>query len=77
MRSLGYRQSVALLRGELDLPAAIAEVQKGHRNYAKRQLTWFRRSSEMHWLAGFGFEPAIESAAIAMVERFLSGEELA
>jgi tRNA dimethylallyltransferase len=36
--------------------AAIAAAQLGHRNYAKRQLTWFRREPEVHWIAGFGDE---------------------
>jgi tRNA dimethylallyltransferase len=40
--SIGYRQALAHLRGEMDLPSAIAEARQAHRNYAKRQLTWFR-----------------------------------
>jgi tRNA dimethylallyltransferase len=40
--SLGYRQALAVVRGELDLAAAIADTQKATRNYAKRQMTWFR-----------------------------------
>jgi tRNA dimethylallyltransferase len=40
--SLGYRQALACIRGEMDLPAAIAAAQQGTRNYAKRQMTWFR-----------------------------------
>jgi tRNA dimethylallyltransferase len=41
--SLGYRQTLAYLRGETDLAGAIAETQQFTRNYAKRQMTWFRR----------------------------------
>jgi tRNA dimethylallyltransferase len=52
--SLGYRQAIAVLDGTLTLPAAIEVAQQGHRNYAKRQLTWFRREPEVHWIAGFG-----------------------
>jgi tRNA dimethylallyltransferase len=54
MRSLGYRQAAAHLGGELSLAEAVAGAQQGHRNYAKRQLTWFRRDPEMQWLLGFG-----------------------
>jgi tRNA dimethylallyltransferase len=54
MRSLGYRQAAAYLSGELSLAEAVARAQQGHRNYAKRQLTWFRRDAEMQWLSGFG-----------------------
>jgi tRNA dimethylallyltransferase len=43
--SLGYRQALAVLRGEMDLPTAIADTQQATRNYAKRQLTWFRHET--------------------------------
>jgi tRNA dimethylallyltransferase len=42
---------------------AIEAAQRGHRNYAKRQLTWFRREPEVEWLAGFGNEAEIQQAA--------------
>jgi tRNA dimethylallyltransferase len=45
--SLGYRQALAHLRGEMDLASAIAETQQFTRNYAKRQMTWFRREPGM------------------------------
>jgi tRNA dimethylallyltransferase len=54
--SLGYRQALAVLRAELSEEAAIAAAQQGHRNYAKRQLTWFRREPDVHWIAAFGDE---------------------
>jgi tRNA dimethylallyltransferase len=52
--SLGYRQARSMLIGGLSEKAAIAEAQQGHRNYAKRQLTWFRREPEVNWVEGFG-----------------------
>jgi len=58
MRSLGYRQAAEHLRGECSLAEAVSRVQQGHRNYAKRQLTWFRRDTEMQWLETFGAEAA-------------------
>ncbi|MFP5237798.1 MAG: tRNA (adenosine(37)-N6)-dimethylallyltransferase MiaA [Acidobacteriota bacterium] len=54
--SLGYRQALAVMDGELDLPQAVAAAQQGHRKYAKRQLTWFRREPEVRWVEGFGDE---------------------
>ncbi|HEV2323200.1 MAG TPA: tRNA (adenosine(37)-N6)-dimethylallyltransferase MiaA [Terracidiphilus sp.] len=54
--SLGYRQACAVLSGELSEEAAIAAAQQGHRNYAKRQMTWFRREPDVHWIEGFGDE---------------------
>jgi tRNA dimethylallyltransferase len=69
MRSLGYRQAAEHLRGECELVEAIARAQQGHRNYAKRQLTWFRREPEIRWLNLFGSEAA--APATDIVKRFL------
>ncbi len=65
--SLGYRQARACLAGDCNEAEAIRAAQQGHRNYAKRQLTWFRREPEVHWLPGFGDEAAIQQSAIALV----------
>lgn len=65
--SLGYRQARAALRGEVPREQAIAMAQQGHRNYAKRQQTWFRREPEVHWLKGFGDDDAIQVEAMALV----------
>ena len=67
--SLGYKQAVQFLRGELSREAALAAAQQAHRNYAKRQITWFRREPQVHWLAGFGDDPAIQAEAIAAIEQ--------
>ena len=69
--SLGYAQALGVLRGEQALPEAIAAAQQGHRHYAKRQLTWFRRDPEMHWLAGFGDEPAIQAESLRLAREHL------
>jgi tRNA dimethylallyltransferase len=61
--ALGYRQARQFLSGELTEAQAIEAAQRGHRNYAKRQLTWFRREPEVRWLAGFGDDPTIQQAA--------------
>jgi tRNA dimethylallyltransferase len=67
LSSLGYAQAMAVVRGDLTLPAAIAAAQQGHRNYAKRQLTWFRRDPQIHWLPGFGDDPELHAEALATV----------
>jgi len=66
--SLGYRQAAAVLSGTLTLAAAIEAAQQGHRNYAKRQVTWFRREPSVYWLESFGDQPETVRAAIALVE---------
>ncbi|MGC2111655.1 MAG: tRNA (adenosine(37)-N6)-dimethylallyltransferase MiaA [Candidatus Korobacteraceae bacterium] len=65
--SLGYRQATQLLRGELTREEAIAAAQQRHRNYAKRQMTWFRREPDVYWLEGFGDEPMIATRAAELV----------
>jgi tRNA dimethylallyltransferase len=69
--SLGYKQAVQLLRGELTREQAIQSAQHAHRNYAKRQMTWFRREPDVTWLQGFGDDPAIQYAAIRHVQTSL------
>jgi tRNA dimethylallyltransferase len=68
LASLGYKQALQCLRGEVDREAALAAAQQAHRNYAKRQITWFRQEPDVHWLAGFGDDPAIRAEGIAAVE---------
>lgn len=66
--SLGYKQAVQLVRGELDREQAIAAAQQGHRNYAKRQMTWFRREPHVLWIKGFGFETEAQREVISAIE---------
>jgi tRNA dimethylallyltransferase len=75
LTSLGYAEAAAVLRGELPEPAAIARAQQGHRNYGKRQTTWFRRESELHpthFLRGPGDSPAILEQAQSLVAAHLA-----
>jgi tRNA dimethylallyltransferase len=69
--SLGYRQAVQLIRGEIDEASALQAAQQAHRNYAKRQMTWFRREPEVRWLTGFGDERTIQQSAVELVEKSL------
>jgi tRNA dimethylallyltransferase len=71
IHSLGYEQVLQHLRGELTLPQAVAAAQQGHRNYAKRQLTWFRREPDVTWLEGFGDDRGIGEQASNLVDRSL------
>ena len=66
--ALGYRQALRVLAGSMTGPEAVTAAQQGHRNYAKRQLTWFRREPEVHWIDGFGDEPGTQSAAVQLVQ---------
>jgi tRNA dimethylallyltransferase len=67
--SLGYRQAAQYLAGALTLEQAIAAASQGHRNYAKRQLTWFRREPGVLWLNGFGGDLSIQIEAESLVSK--------
>ncbi len=67
LSALGYKQAVQFLRGELTREQAISAAQQGHRNYAKRQITWFRREPEVAWLPGFGDDPDVEVRAETLI----------
>lgn len=69
LASLGYKQAMQAVRGELSEQQALEAAQQAHRNYAKRQMTWFRREPEVRWLNGFGDSRDIQAEAIALVER--------
>ena len=70
--SLGYRQALCVLDGSMSVEDAIRAAQQGHRNYAKRQMTWFRREPEVHWIAGFGDGAEAVRAAARLVESALT-----
>lgn len=65
--SLGYRQAMQYLSGDLDRKTAVWAAQQSHRNYAKRQLTWFRREPDVHWLKGFGDDASIQQQALEII----------
>ena len=50
MQAIGYKEFVDALEGRCTLEQAADQVRQSSRRYAKRQLTWFRRNSAMHWL---------------------------
>jgi tRNA dimethylallyltransferase len=68
LNSLGYKQAMQHLNGELSLEQAIVAAQQGHRNYAKRQMTWFRREPEVHWITEFGSDPAVQKRIVDLIK---------
>ncbi|MBQ2855380.1 MAG: tRNA (adenosine(37)-N6)-dimethylallyltransferase MiaA [Oscillospiraceae bacterium] len=50
LQAIGYKEFVAALKGQCTIEEAADEVRKASRHYAKRQLTWFRRNKQIHWL---------------------------
>lgn len=72
LTSLGYAEAAAVVRGEMSREEAVTQAQQGHRNYAKRQMTWFRKDKEMCWLGGCGSDAEVVDEAKGLVERFLA-----
>ena len=50
LQAIGYKQFLAVQRGEATVAEAVAEVKLRSRQYAKRQLTWLRRNEAIHWI---------------------------
>ena len=50
MQAIGYKEIVGYLKGEISLEKAADDIKQGSRRYAKRQLTWFRRNSNINWI---------------------------
>ena len=73
LNSLGYKQAMQHLNGELSLEQAIVAAQQGHRNYAKRQMTWFRRESEFHWITEFGSDAAVQKRVLDLIKAKAQG----
>ena len=56
MQAIGYKEFVAALEGQCTIEEAADLVRQSSRRYAKRQLTWFRRNKNIHWLVRRGHE---------------------
>ncbi len=63
----GYRRVCEYLRGERTLESAIEQTKQDVRNYAKRQITWFKREENVIWLEGFGDEQRILDSLLLYV----------
>ena len=50
LQAIGYKELKPYLDGKTDLETAVEQMKQGTRRYAKRQLTWFRRETDIHWL---------------------------
>jgi tRNA dimethylallyltransferase len=68
LQALGYRQAVAVVAGQATDAEALAEMQRATRNYAKRQVTWFRREPTAEWVTVRG-DDWVDSLAAAIAAR--------
>ncbi len=71
LQSLGYKQALKAISGTASLDDAVQECQAKTRQYAKRQLTWFRAEPDAHWHSGFGSELHVQQRALEESLKFL------
>jgi tRNA dimethylallyltransferase len=64
LQTVGYAEIFYYLRGENSMEEAVEEIKKNTRQYAKRQLTWFRKDKEIAW-----FHPQQLNEMIAYIEK--------
>jgi tRNA dimethylallyltransferase len=67
--ALGYRHAMAVVQGELSLEESIELTQRETRRYAKRQMTWFRKEEDVHWIPFPGESPEAEIEALQVLEK--------
>ncbi|MBX2903178.1 MAG: tRNA (adenosine(37)-N6)-dimethylallyltransferase MiaA [Chitinophagales bacterium] len=66
LNTVGYSEFFDLIDDKLTLPEAVALIKQNTRNYAKRQLTWFKKDENIHW-----FQPQETEAITAYIEQTL------
>ena len=70
LQAIGYKEPMAALRGEMTMAEAVDKIKQESRRYAKRQLTWFRRNKDIHWI--FNKEPVRFDAVWQQAETFVT-----
>ncbi len=68
LQTVGYSEIFEFFDGKTSLEKAIEEIKKNTRQYAKRQMTWFKKDKEIHW-----FNPAQTDAIISMAQKLGKG----
>lgn len=72
MKGIGYKEIIACINGEYDLETAVDLVKRNSRRYAKRQLTWFRRYEDMHWINVSEGKEAALNQMICLIDGFVN-----
>lgn len=67
--SLGYKQALRMLAGHMSQEQALELTRQETRRYAKRQMTWFRKEPDVHWISGFGDSASVQAEALAILRR--------
>ncbi len=64
LNTVGYKELFSFFDGEIDFDEAVRQLKRNTRHYAKRQLTWFKRDSEIHW-----FSPDDYSEVLSLIKK--------
>lgn len=67
LKTVGYTELFRYFLGEWDLETAVSEIKKNSRRFAKRQLTWYRKEDNIHWV---NFEHSHEEA-LSLLEKIV------
>jgi len=70
--SLGYKEALAVVEERMTPDEALAAAQLATRQYAKRQMTWFRREKDVVWMEGFGGDSEVRENTLALVKSALA-----
>jgi tRNA dimethylallyltransferase len=73
LEALGYRQARAYVEGSMSREEAVRDTRTRTHQYAKRQMTWFRREPGVQWFSGFGNDPATAQQVLCWLESSLAG----
>lgn len=65
---IGYSELCAHVEGKITLSAAVGQIQAATRNFAKRQITWFRKERDVTWIAEFGGTPEALNLALRRLQ---------
>lgn len=77
LQTLGYKQAVSFCQGDMPLDQAIEQTEIRTRQYAKRQMTWFRADRDVQWINGFGDDPDVQTRAEHLAVVFLTPPSMA
>ena len=67
LNTVGYKELFKYIEGEWDLSFAIQKIQRNTRVYSKKQMTWFKRDTDIHW-----FHPSEENNILSFIDKELS-----
>lgn len=74
MKGIGYKEVICYLKGEADLPSTVAAIQQATRNFAKRQMTWYRRMPYIEWFdASLPYDTLMETIYSRIAGKFHLG----